>query len=429
MPIKKLSKHTVLKEGTILDPFNKETYKADLWIKDGYIEDIGKFDVPKSAEIIDCKDKIITHGFCDLHVHFREPGREDKETLDTGSISAMAGGFTRVCVMPNTNPPLDSPESINFIQKKAEKCPIHIHPIGSITKAQDGKYITEMALMFQEGAIAFSDDGIPLQDGSMMRIALEYATLINAPVINHAEDECLRADGVMHEGVISTHLGLPGNPDLAESAMVHRDLELAEFTGAKLHVPHVSSAKAVQHIRSMKKKNKNVTAEVTPHHLFFNDKALKSYDTNLKVAPPIRTEFDRKALIEAVKDGTIDCIATDHAPHTIEDKETTFDLASFGMIGLESAFGAANMVLVEESGMKLIDFISLLTVKPRKIMDFNLDLFKKGVPAEIVIIDHNHEWIFDKIHIQSKSENSPFIGEKLKGRVELTLSGIYAYKN
>ena len=429
MPIKKLSKHTVLKEGTILDPFNKETYKADLWIKDGYIEDIGKFDVPKSAEIIDCKDKIITHGFCDLHVHFREPGREDKETLDTGSISAMAGGFTRVCVMPNTNPPLDSPESINFIQKKAEKCPIHIHPIGSITKAQDGKYITEMALMFQEGAIAFSDDGIPLQDGSMMRIALEYATLINAPVINHAEDECLRADGVMHEGVISTHLGLPGNPDLAESAMVHRDLELAEFTGAKLHVPHVSSAKAVQHIRSMKKKNKNVTAEVTPHHLFFNDKALRSYDTNLKVAPPIRTEFDRKALIEAVKDGTIDCIATDHAPHTIEDKETTFDLASFGMIGLESAFGAANMVLVEESGMKLIDLISLLTVKPRKIMDFNLDLFKKGVPAEIVIIDHNHEWIFDKIHIQSKSENSPFIGEKLKGRVELTLSGIYAYKN
>ena len=242
MPIKKLSKHTVLKEGTILDPFNKETYKADLWIKDGYIEDIGKFDVPKSAENIDCKDKIITHGFCDLHVHFREPVREDKETLDTGSISAMAGGFTRVCVMPNTNPPLDSPESINFIQKKAEKCPIHIHPIGSITKAQDGKYITEMALMSQEGAIAFSDDAIPLQDGSMMRIALEYATLINAPVINHAEDECLRADGVMHEGVISTHLGLPGNPDLAESAMVHRDLELAEFTGAKLHVPHVSSA-------------------------------------------------------------------------------------------------------------------------------------------------------------------------------------------
>ena len=429
MPIKKLSKHTVLKEGTILDPFNKETYKADLWIKDGYIEDIGKFDVPKSAEIIDCKDKIITHGFCDLHVHFREPGREDKETLDTGSISAMAGGFTRVCVMPNTNPPLDSPESINFIQKKAEKCPIHIHPIGSITKAQDGKYITEMALMFQEGAIAFSDDGIPLQDGSMMRIALEYATLINAPVINHAEDECLRADGVMHEGVISTHLGLPGNPDLAESAMVHRDLELAEFTGAKLHVPHVSSAKAVQHIRSMKKKNKNVTAEVTPHHLFFNDKALRSYDTNLKVAPPIRTEFDRKALIEAVKDGTIDCIATDHAPHTIEDKETTFDLASFGMIGLESAFGAAYMVLVEESGMELIDFISLLTVKPRKIMDFNLDLFKKGELAEIAVIDHSREWNFNKSDIQSRSENSPFIGKKLKGRVELTLSGIFAYKN
>ena len=429
MPLKKLSKHTVLKGGTIIDPFNKRTHKADLWIKDGFIESIGEFDAPRSAQIIDCKDKIITHGFCDLHVHFREPGREDKETLDTGSISAMAGGFTRVCVMPNTNPPLDSPESINFIQKKAEKCPIHIHPIGSITKAQDGKDITEMALMYQEGAIAFSDDGIPLQDGSLMRIALEYSTLMNIPVINHAEDECLRADGVMHEGIISTQLGLPGNPDLAESAMVHRDLELAEFTGARLHVPHVSSAKAVQHIRHMKKRNKNVTAEVTPHHLFFNDEALRSYDTNLKVAPPIRTEFDRKALIKAVKDGTIDCIATDHAPHTIEDKETTFDLASFGMIGLESAFGAAYMVLVEESGMELIDFISLLTVKPRKIMDFNLDLFKKGELAEIVVIDHSREWNFNKSHIQSRSENSPFIGKKLKGRVELTLSGIFAYKN
>ena len=302
MPLKKLSKHTVLKAGTIIDPLNKQTYKADLWIKDGSIEGIGEFDAPRSAEIIDCKDKIITHGFCDLHVHFREPGREDKETLDTGSLSAMAGGFTRVCVMPNTNPPLDSPEMINFIKEKAEKCPIHIHPIGAVTKAQNGKDITEMALMFKEGAVGFSDDGLPIQDGAVMRIALEYSTLIDVPVINHAEDECLRSEGLMHEGIISTHLGLPGNPDLAESAMVHRDLELAEFTGAKLHVPHVSSAKAVQHIQQMKQNNNNITSEVTPHHLFFNDQALRSYDTNLKVAPPIRTESDREALIKGVKE-------------------------------------------------------------------------------------------------------------------------------
>jgi len=428
MPLKKLSKHTVLKAGTIIDPLNKQTYKADLWIKDGSIEGIGEFDAPRSAEIIDCKDKIITHGFCDLHVHFREPGREDKETLNTGSLSAMAGGFTRVCVMPNTNPPLDSPEMINFIKEKAEKCPIHIHPIGAVTKAQNGKDITEMALMFKEGAVAFSDDGLPIQDGAVMRIALEYSTLIDVPVINHAEDECLRSEGVMHEGNISTHLGLPGNPDLAESAMVHRDLELAEFTGAKLHVPHVSSAKAVQHIQKMKRKNNNITAEVTPHHLFFNDQALRSYDTNLKVAPPIRTEFDRKALIKAVKDGTIDCIATDHAPHTIEDKETTFDCASFGMIGLESAFGVVNRVLVKESGMELIDLISLLTTNPRKIMGFDANLFSKGAMAEIAVIDPDHEWIFDKDHIHSKSGNSPFIGKSLKGKVELTISTNNIYK-
>ena len=429
MSLKNLSKHTVLKAGTLLDPFNKRTYKADLWIKDGFIESIGEFNAPKSAEIIDCKGKIITHGFCDLHVHFREPGREDKETLDTGSLSAMAGGFTRVCVMPNTNPPLDSPEMMNFIKEKAEKCPIHIHPIGAVTKAQNGKDITEMALMFKEGAVAFSDDGLPIQDGAVMRIALEYSTLVGVPVINHAEDECLRSEGLMHEGIISTHLGLPGNPDLAESAMVHRDLELADFTGAKLHVPHVSSAKAVQHIRTMKRKNNNITSEVTPHHLFFNDQALRSYNTNLKVAPPIRTESDREALIKAVKDGTIDCIATDHAPHTLEDKETTFDCASFGMIGLESAFGVVNKVLVQESGMELIDLISLLTVNPRKIMGFDSDLFSEGAMAEITVIDPDRDWTFDKDHIHSKSGNSPFIGKDLKGTVELTISTNSIYKS
>ena len=368
------------------------------------------------------KNGTITHGFCDLHVHFREPGREDKETLQTGSLAAMAGGFTRVCVMPNTNPPLDSPESINFIREKAENCPIHIHPIGAVTKSQDGNDLTEMGLMHQEGAVAFSDDGLPIQDGAMMRIALEYATLVDVPIINHAEDVCLRAEGVMHEGRISTHLGLPGNPDLAESAMVHRDLELAEFTGARLHVPHVSSAKAVHHIREMKQKNKNVTAEVTPHHLFFNDDALTSFNTHLKVAPPIRTEEDRRALIQAVKDGTIDCIATDHAPHTIEDKETTFDLASFGMIGLESCFGAVHKVLMDQEGLQLEDVIALLTAKPRAIMGFDPDLFTLGRAAEINVIDADKEWTFEREHVRSRSINSPFYGEPLKGKVELTIS-------
>ena len=422
MGLKRLGKNLVLKNGTIIDPHHKKTIHGDVWIKDGTIAGVGRFKAPKSSETVDCSGKVITHGFCDLHVHFREPGREDKETLQTGSLAAMAGGFTRVCVMPNTNPPLDSPESINFIREKAENCPIHIHPIGAVTKSQDGNDLTEMGLMHQEGAVAFSDDGLPIQDGAMMRIALEYATLVDVPIINHAEDVCLRAEGVMHEGRISTHLGLPGNPDLAESAMVHRDLELAEFTGARLHVPHVSSAKAVHHIREMKQKNKNVTAEVTPHHLFFNDDALTSFNTHLKVAPPIRTEEDRRALIQAVKEGTIDCIATDHAPHTIEDKETTFDLASFGMIGLESCFGAVNKVLMDQEGLQLEEVIALLTAKPRAIMGFDPDLFTLGRAAEINVIDADKEWTFEREHVRSRSINSPFYGEPLKGKVELTIS-------
>jgi dihydroorotase len=369
--IEKIADNLVLKNGTIIDPYLGKTYEGDVWIKNGKIAGVGNINIPNDSTIINCSGKTITHGFCDIHVHFREPGREDKESLQTGSRAAMAGGFTRVCVMPNTNPPLDTPESINFIIKKAEKCPIHIHPIGAVTKTQGGNDLTEMGLMHQEGAVAFSDDGLPIQDGAMMRIALEYSTLMDLPIINHAEDECLRAEGVMHEGKISTHLGLQGNPDLAESAMVHRDLELAEFTGARLHVPHVSSEKAVHHIRKMKINNEKVTAEVTPHHLFFNDEALRCFNTNLKVAPPIRTEKDRKALIEGVLDGTLDCIATDHAPHTIEDKETTFDLASFGMIGLESCFGAVKKVLVDEEGMTLESLIKLLTVNPRNIMGFD----------------------------------------------------------
>ena len=429
MGLKRLGKNLVLKNGTIIDPHHKKTIHGDVWIKDGTIAGVGGFKAPKSSETVDCSGKVITHGFCDLHVHFREPGREDKETLQTGSLAAMAGGFTRVCVMPNTNPPLDSPESINFIREKAENCPIHIHPIGAVTKSQDGNDLTEMGLMHQEGAVAFSDDGLPIQDGAMMRIALEYATLVDVPIINHAEDVCLRAEGVMHEGRISTHLGLPGNPDLAESAMVHRDLELAEFTGARLHVPHVSSAKAVHHIREMKQKNKNVTAEVTPHHIFFNEDALTSFNTHLKVAPPIRTEEDRRALIQAVKEGTIDCIATDHAPHTIEDKETTFDLASFGMIGLESCFGAVHKVLMDQEGLQLEEVIALLTAKPRAIMGFDPDLFTLGRAAEINVIDADKEWTFEREHVRSRSINSPFYGEPLKGKVELTISGGRIFSN
>jgi len=422
MKISKLRKRIILTNGTILDPLAGTQKKGDILIEDGKIKKIGKVEPPKVADIVDCDGLIVTHGFCDLHVHFREPGREDKETLESGSMAALAGGFTRVCVMPNTDPPLDSPESIRYTVDRSEECPIHIHPIGAITKGQAGQELTEMGAMLSEGAVAFSDDGLPVTDAGIMRNALEYATMFNVPVINHAEDPCLKKDGMMHEGKIATHLGLPASPGISESNMIHRDLELTELTGAQLHVPHVSSAKSVHHIEEIKKKNEKISAEVTPHHLFFTDENLKTYNTNLKVAPPIRSQEDRKVLIKAVKDGIFDCIATDHAPHTIEEKEGTFDLAPFGMIGLESCFGAVNKVLVHDEGLELGNVLKLLSSNPRAIMGFEQDLFSEGTDAEITILNPDVEWSFDKVHVQSRSINSPYYGEILKGKVEYTIS-------
>ena len=421
MNINKLYKNVLLKDGTIYDPFKKKRIKGNILITNGKINGIGDIKASGGADIIDCTNLIITHGFCDIHAHFREPGREDKETLQTGAKAALAGGFTRVCVMPNTNPPLDDPESILFIVEKAEETPIYIHPIGAITKGQLGKEITEMGAMKSEGAVAFSDDGVPLQNAYVMRLALEYAGMINVPIINHAEDVSLRNDGVMNEGEISTRLGLSGNPDVAESTMVHRDLQVAQSANSTLHVPHVSTKKSVDEIKKYRSEFPKVTAEVTPHHLYFNDKALITYNTNLKVAPPIRTENDRKALIAAISDGTIDCIATDHAPHTIEEKEAPFDLAPFGMIGLESCFGAVNKVLVKQYGMEIESLIDLLTIKPRKIMGFEQNIFTKGAQAEIAIIDPQSSWTFERDCIHSKSINSPFIGEKLIGKIKYTI--------
>ena len=418
MNLKKIPKKLLLQGGTIFDPYLDKSKKANLLIENNKISAMGPNIKDKDATKINCKGLVITHGFCDVHVHFREPGQENKETLNTGSLAALAGGFTRVCVMPNTTPPLDSPESIKFIIDKSANCPIFIHPIGAVSKSQKGEELTEVQGMVKEGAVAISDDGLPIADSQVMRLALEYASMFNIPVINHAEDECLRNDGVMNEGEASTRLGLSGNPSLSESIMIQRDLELANLIKTKIHVPHVSSSSGVSNIKRMKKNNSKISAEVTPHHLYFNDNALSGYNTNFKVAPPIRSEKDRKALIKGLKDGTIDCIATDHAPHTTEEKEASFDMAPFGMIGLESCFGVVNKVL----DLPLKEIIKLLTINPRNIMNFNSNLFKKGASAEITIIDPDHEWIFSEENIYSKSKNSPFIGEKLKGKIHYTLS-------
>ena len=421
MKISKLKKNHILINGTVLDPFNDSEKKADIHIENGKIKEIGKISAPKNSEIIDCKGLFISHGFFDAHVHFREPGGEDKEDLNSGSMAALAGGFTGVCAMPNTDPPIDSPELTRYIKDRSEECPIHIHPIGAVSKSQAGKELTEMGAMIAEGAIAFSDDGLPIGDAKVMQNALEYSSMFDVPIINHAEDECLKGDGVMHMGKVSTNLGLPSSPGVTESSMVHRDLELAVYIGARLHVPHVSSARSVEHIKTLKKKSKKISAEVTAHHLYFTDEDLVTYNTNLKVAPPIRSKNDKKALIDAVKSGIIDCIATDHAPHTIEEKEGTFDIAPFGMIGLETCYGAVNKILTHNNDMSQMSLIKRLTVNPRRVMGLSQNLFKAGSDAEITIFDPELEWRFLEKDIYSKSHNSPFINQQLKGKVKATI--------
>ena len=422
MKIEQIKGRLLLKKPKIIDPLNETETIKDVMLVDGKIDEIGIIDTENDFNFIDCDGLTLTHGFCDLHVHFRDPGNGDKETLESGCESALAGGFTRVCTMPNTEPPIDSPELINYVIEKTKELPVHIHPIGSVTKGQAGSEISEMGLMKESGAVAFSDDGLPIQNGLVMRKALEYSKMFNVPIINHAEDDCLRANGLMNEGIVSTKLGLSGNPNIAESLMVFRDLTLAEFTGAQLHVPHVSTAESVQHIRDMKNQYSKITAEVTPHHLFYTDEALYEYDTNFKVAPPIRDIRSREALIQGIKDGTIDCIATDHAPHTSHDKDTTFDLASCGLIGLESCLGAVKKVLVDDEDLELLDMIKLLTVSPRKIMGFDNDLLKEGKEAELVLFREDEKWVFNRNDINSKSKNSPFIDAQLSGRVIHTIS-------
>ena len=413
----------LLKGGKIYDPFKEKYLKGSILINNGKFEGLTTNKSSNSnINTLDCSGKLITHPFIDLHAHFREPGREDKETLESGCLSALYGGYTTVCLMPNTDPPIDTPELIKFIIDKTLDYPISILPIGAITNAQSGKELTEIGQMVKEGAVAISDDGIPVEDSRIMRYALEYSKMFGIPVINHAEDVFLRSGAVMNESIESTKLGLQGSPHITESIMVSRDLMLNEYVNSRIHVPHVSSKESVEIIRRYKKTYDTVSAEVTPHHIYFNDASLSSFNSNLKVAPPIRTEEHRKALIKGLKDGTIDCIATDHAPHNIEEKENDFVHASCGMIGLETAFSSSYSVLNKEK-FSIEKIVSLFTSGPCKVMNIQKEFLKKGNPVEIVVIDLEKEWKVSKDDFKSKSSNSGFIDEALSSRVIYTISG------
>ena len=420
--IKKIKDFVLIKNGNIYDPFIKLNKTADILIKNNRIIKISnKIKSDSNYTIIDASDKIVTNGFIDLHAHFREPGYEYKENLISGSKSAFYGGFTRVCCMPNTNPVIDSPELINFINKKSEELPIYVYPIGSITKKQEGKEMSEIGEMVNAGAIAISDDGIPLKNSQILRMALEYSKKFNIPVINHAEDSFLVNEGIMNEGKSSLKLGLPGNPHISESTMVFRDLSIAEYVSGKIHVPHVSTAKSIEVIKLFKEKGVDITCEITPHHLCLNDEVLLDYNTNSKVSPPIRSKEDQKILLKAVKSGLIDCIATDHAPHSIEDKETDICSAACGIIGFETAFSIVYLTLSKEN-MSVTSIIDLFSLNPSKIIGIKPNPIEEGSEPEINIIDLNKDWVFSEKHIQSKSKNTPLIGKKLLSKIEYTIN-------
>jgi len=419
MQIKAIQDELLLRNATVVDPFKNETYETDILLEKGRIKSIGQSVDPKIVNNCeDLKGLYIAPGFVDLHVHLREPGHEDEETIATGVRAALAGGFTKICCMPNTDPAIDTQEAVRFIYRQAENLLADVYPIAAITKGRQGAELTEMVDLSQAGAVAFSDDGTPLNNSQIMRYALEYSKMTGKPIINHAEDVDLKAEGLMHEGIVSTQLGLPGNPGLAEELMIYRDLQLAKLTGARLHVPHVSTANSVELIRKAKATGINVTAEATPHHFSLTDEYMRTFDANGKVAPPLRTENDRQAVIAGLKDGTIDAIATDHAPHTIDTKETTLDLASYGMIGLETAFALAMTNLVHAEHLTLLQLIKLLTVNPATILNLPLAKLEEGAEASLAIFDPKEWWVFSRKNIFSRSQNTPFIGAELTGRIK-----------
>jgi dihydroorotase len=414
----------LIKGGRVIDPASGLDGIRDISIEDGKIKTIEAKCKVQSAKckMVDATGKIVTPGLIDMHTHLREPGREDEETIATGSAAAAKGGFTTILCMPNTDPTIDNQSIVKFVINKAkEEAIVNVLPVGSISKGLRGEGLSEIGEMVKGGVVAISDDGNPVMNAELMRRALEYSRIFNIPVISHCEDTNLSKDGVMNEGYISTLLGMKGIPNAAEEVMVGREMILAHLTGAKVHIAHVSTKGSVRLIREAKEKGLNVTCEATPHHLTLSDEAVRSFDTNTKINPPLRSEEDIEALRERLRDGTIDVIATDHAPHTLNEKELEFGLAPFGMVGLETALG---LLLTELIGKKIIDLselIAKLTINPANILGIDKGRLKVGGPADLVIIDPEKEWVVDSMKFLSKGRNTPFQGRRLKGQVVMTI--------
>jgi len=423
----------LIKNGHIIDPSQGIDRVGDILIEDGKIKELIMQDAgykmqdrkikdhESDSRIIDAKGLYVLPGLVDMHVHLREPGFEYKETIKTGTMAAIKGGFTTVCCMPNTYPVNDNASVTEFIiRKAAQKGYCTVLPIGAITKGQKGKELAEIGTMINEGCIAFSDDGHPVMNSLIMRRALEYSKTFDVPVISHCEDLTLSEGGVMNEGLMSVTLGLGGIPAEAEQIMVFRDILLVELTGGRLHIAHVSTEGSVNLIRDAKKRGVNVTAETCPHYFSITEDAVKGFDSNAKVNPPLRTERDIKAIKEGLRDGTIDVIATDHAPHHRDEKLREFDMAPFGISGLETAL-SLSLRLVEEGILTMNQLVEKMVLNPSRILRLNKGTFKVGANADIAIVDINKEYRVESERFVSKGKNTPFEGWVLKGMCFLTI--------
>lgn len=411
------SKKILFANAVVLDPEKLTQKKADVLVENGKLVDIGKIDSAGfSGKVFDVAGKVLCPGMIDMHVHLRQPGREDEETVESGTEAAMAGGFTAVCPMPNTDPTADTAEVIDFLKKKSENLLVDVLPIAAVTKGRAGESLTEMGALVEAGAVAFSDDGDPIATAELVRRAMEYATMFDVPIIEHCEDKSLSKNGGMNESAISTRLGLAGIPGISEDVCVARDIQVARLTGAKLHIAHISTAESVDLVRQAKKQGVNVTCEVMPHHFTLIDEAISSYDSNFKMNPPLRTQRDVDAMIEGLQDGTIDVIATDHAPHSIEEKQVEFDLAPFGIVGLETALGLVIEFLVKKKILTLPQAIAKMTKEPADVLNIKRGVFRKNEPACFSIFDPEVQWKVDKEQFKSKSKNTPFDGWNLTGK-------------
>ena len=413
-----MSQVTWIKGSRVIDPKSERDEISDIFISNGKIIDRPTREALAKADTIDATGLVASPGLVDLHVHFRVPGETHKETIFSGTSSAAAGGFTSVVCMPNTSPPADTAGTIQYIKDAVDRESIvHVFPTACITVGSEGERLAPTGSLRDAGAVAISDGGKCLQNSGLMRRAVEYANMFNMPVIDHCEDYSLSANGVMNEGLVSTKLGLRGSPTEAEDIMVSRDVILSAKTGAHIHIQHVSSRNAIYIIRRAKSRGVNISAEATPHHMCFSELEVSEFNTNFKMNPPLRSEEDRLAILEGLEDGTIDCIASGHAPHTDYEKDVEFDYAPNGVIGLETALGATLNQLYHSKRLDLPRTLSLLTYQPAQIFNLNKGTLEIGADADVTLFDPECEWTPQSSSFQSKSSNSPWINRTLKGKV------------